>query len=190
MNDRLVPSRREFLTWSGAALAGATLASVPFVAGNRAVAADSASSPAQRKRSLRLAHLTDIHVQPELAAGNGMAAALMHAQSLSDPPELILTGGDMVMDVLGVDATRATTQWDLWQKVIKQECSLPVKNCIGNHDVWGWNKTASKTSGKEPGWGKQQSIDKLALPARYYRFDHRGWRFLVLDSIFPDPKKV
>jgi len=180
--------RREFLTWSAAALAGATLSAFPFAPGNRVEAADSTAAP--RKRSLRLAHLTDMHVQPELSAGDGMAAALTHAQSLKDPPQLIVTGGDMVMDLLGVDAARSKAQWNVWQKVLQQECSLPVKHCIGNHDVWGWNKVASKTTGQEPGWGKQQAIDNFRLPGRYYGFDQGGWRFLVLDSIFPNPGKV
>ena len=178
--------RREFLTWSAAALAGATLSTIPFVPGDRLEAADQAIvGPASRKRSLRLAHMTDMHVQPELHAGEGMAAALAHAQSIQDPPQLILTGGDMVMDLLGVDAARSKAQWDVWQTVLKQKCSLPVKHCIGNHDVWGWNKVGSKTTGQEPGWGKQQAIDHFGLSGRYYSFDHGGWRFFVLDSVFP-----
>jgi len=181
--------RREFLGWTGAALAGATLGTMPLGAANRVAAAENAP-PAKRKRSLRLAHLTDIHVQPELAAADGMAAAVKHVQALDDPPQLIVTGGDMVMDVLGVDATRSKTQWDLWHKVLKDQCSLPIKSCIGNHDVWGWNKIASKTTGQEPGWGKQQAIDHFHLPERYYAFDQGGWRFLMLDSIFPDPDSV
>ena len=180
--------RREFLTWTGAALAGASLGAIPLVSGSQALAADAA--PAGRKRSLRLAHMTDMHVQPELAAGEGMAAALKHVQSISDPPELILGGGDMVMDVSEADAARAKAQWDIWQSVLKQECSLPIQHCIGNHDVWGWNKVASKTTSKEPGWGKQQAIDKLGLSGRYYGFDRGGWRVLVLDSIYADPQNV
>ena len=83
--------RREFLTWTGAALAGATLGAIPLVASNRVEAADAAAGG--RKRTLRLAHMTDMHVQPELSAGEGMAAALKHVQSIPDPPELIFTGG-------------------------------------------------------------------------------------------------
>jgi len=181
--------RREFLSWTGAALAGTALGAVSGLSGSRLAAAEGPAS-AGRKRSLRLAHLTDIHVQPELAAADGMTAAVKHVQSLDDPPNLILTGGDMVMDVLGVDSARSKTQWDLWHKVLKDHCGLPVKSCIGNHDVWGWNKTASKTTGQEPGWGKQQAIDHFHLPERYYAFDQGGWRFLMLDSIFPDPESV
>jgi 3',5'-cyclic AMP phosphodiesterase CpdA len=188
MSSISVTNRRKFLAAGGAALAGATLGGIPLVPGNRVEAAETTGGT--RKRSLRLAHMTDMHVQPELAAGEGMTAALKHVQSIADPPELILTGGDMVMDVMGVDAARAATQWNLWQKVLKQECSLPLQHCIGNHDVWGWNRTASKTIGNEPGWGKQQAIDKFGLPGRYYGFDRGGWRFLVLDSIFADPFNV
>jgi len=40
--DRSAVGRREFLIWTGAALAGATCAAIPWVPGNRVEAADSA----------------------------------------------------------------------------------------------------------------------------------------------------
>ncbi|MGH7493938.1 MAG: twin-arginine translocation signal domain-containing protein [bacterium] len=58
------------------------------------------------KRVLRLAHLTDIHVQPEKGAPEGMARALQHAQNLADKPDLVFNGGDSIMDALGADKAR------------------------------------------------------------------------------------
>lgn len=168
-------SRRELLT-SGIG-ASAALGIAPILA-----AAPAASAP---KRVLRLAHLTDVHVQPERDAERGFAACLHHAQSLDDPPQLILTGGDSVMDVMSNDAARAAVQADVWRRALKNECSLPVKACIGNHDVWGWNKGESSTTGKEANWGKRWGEDLLGLERRYYRFDRAGWRFIILDSTFP-----
>src|ERR1051326_2825151 len=43
-----------------------------------------AAASADRKRSLRIAHLTDIHVEPERRAGDGMAAAFRPANELAD----------------------------------------------------------------------------------------------------------
>jgi len=60
----------------------------------------------QRQRSICIAHLTDVHVQPEQSAPEGMAKALRHAQSSSDKPEIIFNGGDAIMDALGADKAR------------------------------------------------------------------------------------
>jgi 3',5'-cyclic-AMP phosphodiesterase len=135
-----------------------------------------------RKRVLRLAHLTDAHLQPEKGAEEGMAMCLRHAQG--QKPDLILQGGDAVMEVLNCDAARARAQADVWQRVIKAECSTPIEHCIGNHDVWGVDKVKSKTTGRERNWGKQWAMDLYGLSARYRTFDRAGWRFIVLDSTF------
>ncbi len=170
------PSRRTWIKGAAAAAVGAGVLA-------RTAHAQSPSGP---KRVLRLAHLTDIHVQPELNAERGMAACLHHAQSLDDPPQLILTGGDSVMDAMDQTLARATEQAKVWQRTLKSECSLPVHSCIGNHDVWGWNKNKSSTAGDEPLWGKAWGEDLLGLKRRYYHVDKAGWRLVVLDSTFPD----
>jgi len=138
-----------------------------------------------KKRALRLAHLTDIHVQPELGAPQGMAACLHHAQQLADKPELILTGGDSVMESFGATKERTRTQWDVWRKVLKDDCSLPVESCIGNHDVWGWDQAHSGAADSDPLYGKKWAVDELRIADRYRSFDSAGWHFVVLDSTHP-----
>jgi Icc protein len=170
-------TRRESIITLGTAAAGAMLWGAlpkPSLA---------EAGPPARRRSLRLAHLTDFHVEPELRAGEGMAACLHHAQQLADKPDLILTGGDHIMDSYDADDARTTLQWNLWHSVLKHDCSLPVRSCIGNHDVWGWSKSRSKTTGSEPNWGKRRATEMLHLDERYYSFDQAGWRFIVLDSV-------
>lgn len=73
---------------------------------------------------------------------------------------------------------------------MKNECSVPVKSCIGNHDVWGWHKENSKKTGDEPLWGKKPAAAELGLPDRYYSFDRAGWHFIILDSTFPDEEHL
>jgi 3',5'-cyclic AMP phosphodiesterase CpdA len=142
----------------------------------------------RRKRCLRIAHLTDFHVQPERHATEGMVACLHHVQQLRDKPQLILTGGDSVFDSFAADDARTTLQWDIWRKVLKEECSIPVHSTIGNHDIWGWNKASSKTKGDEPNYGKLRSTEMLGIDNRYYTFDKCGWQFVVLDSTQPHPE--
>ena len=177
-------SRRDVLRAAGAAAGATALSWAPLP---RAVAAQAAPAP-PRRRALRLAHLTDVHVQPELGAGEGLTACLRHAQSRKDPPQLVLNGGDAVMDVFGADAGRARVLADLWRHVWKTECSLPVEHCVGNHDVWGWDRKDSKTTGAEPGWGKRWALDLLGLDRPYRSFDRAGWHFIVLDSVHRSDK--
>lgn len=168
-------SRRGMLAALGA---GAALAAFPFAGVTRA------ATPG-RRRSLRVAHLTDIHVQPERGAGEGLAACLAHVQSLSEKPDLILTGGDLVMDSFDAGEARTALQWALLTGGFKSGCSIPVEHCLGNHDIWGWNKKKSKTSGEEALWGKKWALDALGLEKPYRSFERGVWKFIVLDSVFP-----
>lgn len=168
-------SRREMLGLGAAAALG-----WPAL---RALGAEAAAGG--RKRVLRIAHLTDMHVQPEKQAGEGLAACLHHVQRQKDAPDVIFTGGDTVMDSIEQDEARTKLQWELWQRVMKAECSLPVKSCLGNHDAWGLNKKKSKTTGTEALYGKKWAQEVFGLARPYYSFDQAGWHIVVLDSTFP-----
>ncbi|HPF40402.1 MAG TPA: metallophosphoesterase [Phycisphaerae bacterium] len=138
------------------------------------------------RRVLRIAHLTDVHIQPERMADKGLIACLHHVQSLKDKPDIILNGGDSIMDSLAKDKSRTRLQWNLWKQVLKDECSLPIEHCIGNHDVWGWTKSKSGCTGNEDLYGKKWAVDEFGISNRYRSFDRAGWHFIVLDSTFPD----
>jgi 3',5'-cyclic AMP phosphodiesterase CpdA len=181
MSNPLVDRRR----WLQAAGAAVLLGGHAALAGTDAPTTLPTAASASRKRTARFAHLTDVHVEPERAADRGMAACLDHVQSQPDKPEFILFGGDCVFDSMAHDAARTNLQWDLWQKVLKDHCSLPVEFGIGNHDVFGWTKAKAKTTGAEPDYGKRMAMDRLGLTSTYHSFDRGGWHFIVLDSIQP-----
>ncbi len=138
--------------------------------------AQTTSSTAPR-RSLRLAHLTDVHVQPEREAAKGFATCLDHVQGRNDPPSMIVFGGDNVMNVDSQEGSeRAAVQMATWNDVIKQDCSLPYKTIIGNHDILGM----------QPVDGKKWAVDAFGLPGRYYDWTDSGWHFIALDSTSPN----
>jgi 3',5'-cyclic AMP phosphodiesterase CpdA len=89
------------------------------------------------------------------------------------------------MDANDADAARAAAMADVWRRVWKAECSLPVEHCIGNHDIWGLDTKRSRTTGREPLWGKKWATDFYGLAARHRSFDRSGWHFVVLDSTYP-----
>ena len=65
------------------------------------------------------------------------------------------------MDSFRANQERTTIQWDLYHKIMKEQCLLPVKSVIGNHDVWGWDKNRSQTTGSEALWGKKKSNPRI-----------------------------
>jgi 3',5'-cyclic AMP phosphodiesterase CpdA len=132
-----------------------------------------------KKRVLRFAHLTDVHIEPELNASAGLAKCLHHLQSQKDQPAFIMSGGDSIFDALHQPKDRVELQWGLWQDIFKQDNSLPIEYCIGNHDCWGLGQT------DDPLYGKKYAMEKMGLSIPYRSFDKAGWHFIVLDSIQP-----
>ena len=158
-------SRRDFLSTSLAA--GAAVAALP------------AGAAAGRTRRLRIAHLTDLHIQPELDAARGVAACFEHVQSIGPKiggagPDMIITGGDTIMDAMAAELARTKLQWELWRKVKADHCSLELQSVIGNHDVWGWTKAAAKATGDEPLYGKRWACDEFGRDKPYKSFDRGG----------------
>ena len=89
------------------------------------------------RRALRVVHMTDVHVQPELRAPEGMTACLRHIQQMAVKPDLILSGGDHVMDCIRQPRDRTQVQWELWKRIAADENAIPIQACVGNHDIWG-----------------------------------------------------
>lgn len=173
MTDQI--TRRQILK-AGAALTGLGIADTLL---------PRTASAQEKKRALRLAHLTDIHVRVGRGAAEGMTAALRHVHALDDKPDLILQGGDFIMDALAATEAKTKEQFDLARRIMKDECTIPVRHCIGNHDIWGYNLTKSATTGNEPLWGKQWALQEMELEKPYYSFDQAGWHIIVLDTVQP-----
>lgn len=182
-------SRREMFKVAALPLAAAALGAWPLAARAGQPGATppppAPPPPAPRTRVLRFAHLTDLHIQPERGADQGVAACLRAVQALPDAPELVVTGGDLIMDSYDTPFDRSKSLWDLFTGTVRRECGLPVQHTLGNHDIFGWNKPKSKTTGSEPQWGKKWALEMLGLAKPYHRFTKAGWRFIVLDSVAP-----
>lgn len=163
-------ARRQFLAGAGFGLVG-TLALERSLA-----------SP-KRRRSLRIAHFTDIHLYPDRVPTHNLVRALHHVQNLKEPPDLLLQGGDAILDALAASREQVAQQWTHWHSVWRSECSLSTYHVLGNHDIFGWGGPHPDPQGKA--WAQ----DELQLITPYYSFERNGWHFLVLDSNHPDPQR-
>jgi Icc protein len=124
------------------------------------------------------AYLTDIHLQPELNAVEGFQKAIDTINAIN--PDFVLTGGDLVMDVLDQTYGRADSLYDLYEEV-SGGFHMPVYNTLGNHEVYGWHRREAGIE-KQPEFGKAMYEQRLGK--RYYSFDHKGWHFIVLDAVY------
>ena len=50
------------------------------------------------QRVLRIAHITDVHIQPLIGVGKGFEKCLHHIQNQDIKPDFIINPGDCVMD--------------------------------------------------------------------------------------------
>jgi len=177
-------NRRDFLHRSGALALGATVGLV--------TAAPALAAPVNpgRKRALRAAHFTDIHVRPDQPdlehPEEGMAAAIRHAQAQADRPDLLLFGGDCIGDALYTPKDEVLRQWDVWNRIFAAEVKTPARLCLGNHDIYGWAHQDRAAAERDPHYGKALAAERLGLKDLHYSFDQGGWHFVVLDSMQPD----
>ncbi len=127
--------------------------------------------------NFRFVHVTDLHIQPELRAAEGVRQCFAAINAAR--PDFVIAGGDLVFDALAVGHTRARMLFDLYRETAKR-LDAPLHNTLGNHDVFGLY-AKSGVAETHAQYGKRM-YEELIGP-RYYSFDFAGWHFVVLDSI-------
>lgn len=168
-------TRRSFI--KGTAVGGA-LASFAVASGG---AEQTGAAP---ERSFRFVHFCDTHVgggatMPFCAGDEGYPKALAHVHALTDAPDFILHGGDIITDAFWADRDSAVAQWKVFKEIMGKHCRLPMRYTLGNHDVnFQWDSGNEST----PFPGKMLALERTGLTAPYYSFDHGGWHFIVLDN--------
>jgi hypothetical protein len=122
---------------------------------------------------------TDTHSYPELNADGG--CAMCYKKIRSHHADFAIQGGDHTLDVLAVDRQRANMLYDLYTKT-EQAIGLKVYHAVGNHDLFGIDPK-SGIAPSEPGYGKRMFEERFG--STYYSYDHKGYHFIVLNSIQP-----
>jgi Icc protein len=181
----LLHDRRKFLKTLAAAGAAAAFPGIPLLNHGLVNAAAAAIKPQPAPESFDFVFFTDTHIQPELDATHGCQMAFTKIAAAN--PEFAICGGDLVYDALAVSRTRADTLYDLFQRT-EATIKAPLHHTIGNHDLYGI-LTKSGAAPSDPAYGKKMFEDRIGART-YYSFDHRGYHFIVLDSIFPTPDRL
>jgi Icc protein len=166
--------RRNFLRGglTAAALTGGTVPAWPVAFGQQILLPKQNSA-----QDFDFVFFTDTHLEPELSAVAGCAKCFN--QINESKPEFCISGGDQVFDVCEQHLGRAQMLFKLYRQT-EAELASKVYHTVGNHDVMGLNQRSPIEPG-DPMYGKKLYEDNFGK--RYYSFDHKGWHFVVLDSI-------
>jgi Icc protein len=166
-------SRRNFLKTFAAGAAMALPPLPPLPAANH-------PSPG----SFDFIFFTDTHIQPELDAARG--CDMCFHKIASTKSDFAIMGGDHVYDAFGVSRARARMVYDLYART-EQLLGVPLHNVIGNHDLFGVLNTIDIPP-TDPAYGKKMYQDRMG--PTFYSFDHKGYHFVMLDSIQPTEDRL
>lgn len=172
------PTRREALL-----TLGVTAAALAAARATHATEPPAPTPTPAKPRALRVAHITDMHVNAKKGAEHGLAACLQHIHARPDAVDLVINTGDTVMCVNAVDEASARQQWNLAAGAFNAHCSKPILHVVGNHDSWTWEPPTPDQPRRGKGW----CLEALKMPGRYYRRDVGPWSFITLDSVTPVP---
>jgi Icc protein len=161
-------NRRQFMQTSGLAVA-----SMPFFS----FSSEKQTREDSDESTFEFSFLTDIHLKPEMNAPLGFQMAIDKVNELK--PDFVITGGDLVYDVMRGDYARSEILFDLYQKM-SQKFEMPVYNCIGNHDLFAIYPE-SPEGADHPDY--KYGMWERYFGKTYYSFDHKGWHFIVLNSL-------
>jgi len=121
--------------------------------------------------------MTDIHLQPERGAATAFAKAIERANTLD--ADFVMTGGDLVYDVLRGNFERSDSLFRMYKSAI-QDLNMPIYHCVGNHELFGIYEESDVDSTHVD---YKYGMFERHLGKTYYAFDHKGWHFIVLNSI-------
>lgn len=135
----------------------------------------------KKKRVLRIAHITDMHIFPDASPEKGIQQLLEQLHTMKDKPDFVINTGDNIMDSLKRDKKDVASQWKVWKSYFRDNLQFDLYNCIGNHDVWGWGLDDEDIK-NDPLYGKAWAMDMLELKNPYYSFEKNSWKIICLDS--------
>ena len=102
------------------------------------------------------------------------------ADAMSEKRKAAIAAISELIDAADQGADRSRKLFDLFSETAKR-LDVPTHATIGNHDVYGTGPKAG-VSASDPLRGKKLFEDRQGK-ALYHSYDHKGWHFVLLDSI-------
>ena len=158
-------TRRRFIAGAGAASAAIAIAPSKALATGQ-----------HRRGAVRILHFTDAHVTPGVARSEALTKRALQL-GLAYRPDLVVQGGDAIMDALYASKADTAAQWAVHQRIYKG-IRTPIAHVVGNHDCW----TGPGSDG-DPLAGKVWTLREFGLASGWYALRLGAWKLIVLDSI-------
>ena len=140
-------------------------------------------SNASKQDEFRFVFMTDIHLTQKYNAVQGFTKAINTINGLH--PDFVITGGDLIMDALQQSYSAADSLYNLYTSTAKT-LTMPLYNTMGNHEIYGIMR-GNGADTLNPEYGEKMFEKKLGKS--YYTFNHKGCKFMVLNSIEDTRKK-
>jgi Icc protein len=131
----------------------------------------------EKAADFSFAFISDVHLQPENNAVTGFLEAIDTINDLK--PDFVIVGGDNIIDALSQSHGKADSLYTLFLETEKA-LNMPVYHTMGNHEIYGiYSKSGADPD--NPDYGEKMFENRIGKS--YYSFDHKGWKFIVLNSI-------
>jgi Icc protein len=131
----------------------------------------------EKAAEFSFAFISDVHLQPENNAVTGFLEAIDTINDLK--PDFVIVGGDNIIDALSQSHGKADSLYTLFLETEKA-LNMPVYHTMGNHEIYGiYSKSGADPD--NPDYGEKMFENRIGRS--YYSFDHKGWKFMILNSI-------
>ncbi|MCG9895284.1 MAG: metallophosphoesterase [Fimbriimonadaceae bacterium] len=120
-------------------------------------------------------------MQPERGCPN--RARVMLENLVARGPDLVILGGDLVMNAAGADRARADALYDTLLEALAILDPIPWVPILGNTDPWGWNQKSSGVCPADALYGKALAVERLGCGSLFRSVKLAGWELLCLDSL-------
>jgi 3',5'-cyclic AMP phosphodiesterase CpdA len=136
---------------------------------------------AESAEEFRFLFVSDLHLSPGADSEIRVNRAVEQINDLEPKPDFVIMGGDLIENMYVRDQKSAVELYDLY-KEITARLNMPVYSVLGNNDVVSaFNGSPAGESQVQD--GKDLFRERLGKGKTYRSFDHKGWHFVLLDSI-------
>ncbi len=128
--------------------------------------------------------MTDLHLHPGEDSVSRVNRAIDQINDLKPRPDFVILGGDLIENMYVRDQQSAVELYDLYEETIAR-LTMPVYSVLGNNDVVPAFEE-SPVGESQVQDGKDMFRERLSDGKTYRSFVHKGWHFVLLDSIERD----
>lgn len=125
--------------------------------------------------------MSDIHIKPDVVDYFQKVIDTINKMDI----DFVVAAGDLVFDVMRGNVAKSDSLYILYKTMI-QQVKVPVYNCIGNHELLGiYPESDIDSTHADYKYGMYERY----FGKTYYTFKHKGWQFIVLNSINVNKEK-